>query len=96
MQKDLVEKEEIMDQVPLHYDIKNEEVAVELEKQGFSVYNTTPGCWTMEAPTNISSTKARKIISIIIKLYVAAKELGRAQQKYTNLVAKIDQLNMSR
>ena len=77
------------------YDIRNEEVAQALVEQGFEVYNTIPGCWTMQAPENISTTKARKIISTIIKLYTTAKELNRAQQKYDYLVDQLERLHIS-
>lgn len=80
----------------LRYDIRNSDVAQDLLAQGFTVYNTSPGIWTLEAPTDISATKARKLISICIKLYEASKEYSRAKKKYESLVNKINQFNKSR
>lgn len=81
---------------PLHYDIKNENIALDLIEQGFTIYNYSPGIWTMEAPPDISSTKARKLISICIKLYEASKVLSKAHNKYTALVNEINRINKSR
>lgn len=84
----------IPDNSPFHYDIRNPEIAQELIRIGFTLYNTSPDCWTLEAPLEMSATKARKVISTIIKLYLAAKELNRAQSKYDNLLNKINKLDM--
>lgn len=81
---------------PLRYDIRNSDIATDLIQQGFTVYNTTPGIWTMEAPENLSTTKARKIISICIKLYQAAQQLNRSKKKYLSLVEEINRINQDR
>lgn len=77
---------------PFRYEIRNQEIALELEKQGFTIHDAFDNCWTMQAPANISSTKARKIISVIIKLYSTAKELNRANMRYNNLASQLEQL----
>lgn len=81
---------------PLRYDIRNADIAKDLIEQGFVLYNTTPGIWTIEAPPDVTSTKARKLISICIKLYSASKEYARARKKYENLVQQINIINLSR
>lgn len=81
---------------PLRYDIRNVKIAQDLINQGFTVYNTAPGIWTLEAPPELSTTKARKIISICIKLYQAAQNLNRAKNKYEALVEEINRINLSR
>lgn len=82
------------DNSPFYYDIRNAEIAQELIRIGFILHNTIPDCWTLEAPPSMSATKARKVISTIIKLYMAAKELNRAQSKYDNLLNKINKLDL--
>lgn len=78
------------------YDVRNADIAKDLMNQGFSIYNTSPGIWTMEAPDSMSANKARKLISICIKLYTASKEMARAAKKYESLVNKINKINLSR
>ena len=74
---------------PLHYDIRNIEIVKDLITQGFSIYNTAPGIWTMEAPDTISSTKARKLISMSIKFYKVSKDFARTKRKYETLLNQI-------
>jgi len=81
---------------PFRYDIKNPDIMKDLLAQGFTIYGSTPDTWTLEAPSTISSTKARKLISICIKLYAAAKELSKANKRYNNLVEEINRINLSR
>ncbi len=83
-----------MDQ--LRYDIRNPDIMKDLVAQGFVVANTSTDCWTVEAPEGLSSTKARKIISLCIKLYGAAKELSKASKRYKYLVDEINKVNLSR
>lgn len=83
-----------MENAPFRYDIHNAEIARELLDYGFVLHNTSTGIWTLEAPTGVSTTKARKIISGYINLYVAAKDVGRAQRKYKNLLDKMDFLKI--
>jgi hypothetical protein len=85
-----------MNNTPLRYDIHNEIIMRDLMEQGFTIYNTTPGIWTMEAPPDLTASKARKLISACIKLYVAAKDLVRAKQRYERMVEKVNDLNMCR
>lgn len=82
-----------MNNKPFTYEIRNQEIAKELLVLGFNLQGYTPGYgWTIEAPPGMSATKARKIISAIIKLFNIAKELVRAQNKYNNLLNEIDNL----
>lgn len=76
--------------------IYSENIMKDLLEQGFTIAHTEPGLWVMEQPADISSTKARKIASTCIKLYVAAKELSRANNKYLKLIDQINDLNMTR
>lgn len=81
---------------PLRYDIRNPDIAKDLIQQGFEIYNTSPGIWTLESPPDLSVTKARKLISICIKLYQTAQNLSRAKKKYESLVEEINRINLSR
>ena len=81
---------------PFRYDIRNPNIAKDLLAQGFTLYSTHLDAWTLEAPADLSATKARQLISICIKLYKTAQELGRIQRKYQKLVDQINELNMSR
>lgn len=81
---------------PFRYDIKNPDIMKDLLAQGFTICNATADTWTLEAPSTISSTKARKLISICIKLYGAAKELSKANKRYYSLVEEINRINLSR
>lgn len=81
---------------PLRYDIRNPDIAKDLINQGFSVYNTSPGIWTLESPPDLSATKARKLISICIKLYQTAQNFNRIKRKYESLVEEINRINQSR
>ena len=85
-----------MNNTVFRYDIRNAEIAKELITYGFTLVNTTPGIWTLEAPENISATKSRKIISTMIKLYVAAKEVSRAQKRYEGLLNKMNSFNLAK
>jgi hypothetical protein len=77
------------------YDIKNEEIAQALVEQGFTIFSVSTDGWTMEAPETVSATKARKIISTVIKLYIAAKEVNRSNQRYEYLLEKLERLHLS-
>lgn len=79
-----------------HYTIKNSDIAKDLLAQGFALVQVLDGNWILEFPKDISSTKARKIISVCIKLYKAAKTLNKAKSNYDFLVDKINKINMSR
>jgi len=81
---------------PFRYEIRNPNIAKDLLAQGFTVYTTNLDTWTLQAPPDLSSTKARELISVCIKLYKASRELGKAKIKYENLVNHINELNMSR
>ncbi len=81
---------------PFRYEIKNADIMKDLLGQGFTLHGATQDTWTLEAPSTISSTKARKLISICIKLYGAAKELSKANKRYNNLVEEINKINLSR
>ena len=80
----------------LEYDIRNPDIMKDLVAQGFSVIHTSTDCWRVQAPEGLSSTKARKIISLCIKLYAAAKELSKASKRYNFLVNEINKVNLSR
>lgn len=81
-----------MDQERFHYEIRTQEIVEELMQQGFTVASYIPGVWTMEAPEHLSHTKARKVISTMIQLYTAAKDLGRAKDRYERLVMQLNRL----
>ena len=78
------------------YEIRNPDIMKDLVAQGFEVVSTSTDCWTVSAPETISSTKARKIISLCIKLFSAAKELSKASKRYKGLVDEINKVNLSR
>jgi hypothetical protein len=81
-----------MSQEPFRYDVRTAEIVEELMHQGFVVASYIPGVWTMEAPANLSTTKARKIISTVIQLYTAAKDIGRAKERYQRLMHQLNKL----
>jgi hypothetical protein len=85
-----------MNEAPFRYNIKNGEIAKELISQGFTLHHTSPECWTLEAPPNLTPTKARKFVSLIIKLYITAKDMNRAQAKYAKLLEELEQMNQGR
>ena len=78
---------------PFTYQIRSDEVAEVLIERGFLVVNQEPGDITIQAPESISATKARKIISIVIKLFTAAKEVSRAQERYQELVDRLEEVS---
>lgn len=80
----------------LRYDIRNVDIMKSLVDRGFSVINNSPDCWTMESPSGLSSTKARKVISLCIKLHSAAKDLSKASKRYNYLIDEINKVNLSR
>ena len=82
---------------PYQHEIKNEYIMQDLLAQGFyAVATDKPGVWVMEAPPELSKTKARKIVSTCINLFVAAKQLSRSRLNYQRLIEELNQLNMTR
>lgn len=78
------------------FDIHNEYIAKDLIGQGFTLASATDGLWVLNKPEEISNTKARKIVSVCIKLFGAAKNLSRAKINYLHLIKEINQLNSTR
>jgi hypothetical protein len=70
---------------PFRYDIRNPEVATILTTHRFIVYHPAPTYTIMEAPPDLSTTRARKAISTAISLYKAKKGMERAQLHYEQL-----------
>lgn len=69
----------------MQVDIKSEEIAQALLERGFTCSAVSPEAWTMQSPETVSSTKAKKIVSTVIKLYSTAKEITRAEERYHKL-----------
>lgn len=78
---------------PFQYTIRNKDIADELQLQGFTSVLDEDNSWIVIAPDTLSATKARKIISATINLYSAAKELGKAQNKYDKLLIELTELS---
>ncbi len=81
---------------PSRHEIKNECIMKDLLGLGFKIHNTSPGLWVMEAPADVSKTKARKIVSTAINLFVAAKTLSRSRLNYQRLIEEMNTLNATR
>jgi len=82
--------------IPFRYPIRSREIAKQLEEMGWIEWHASPTETVMEAPPDLSATKARKMISVVIALYKAAKELGRSQSRYEDLVNELDEMNARR
>lgn len=79
------------------YTIRSKEIASELLDMGFTVIKSSPDIgWNLQSPPDLSKSKARKLVSQTIKLYLAAKDLDRAQTRYENCVEKINKINLKR
>ena len=81
---------ETIELTPFQYTIRNAEIAQALEDQDFIVVDSSAG-FLMQAPDGMSSTKARSVISIIIKLYTIAKEIERGQETYDRLIKQLEE-----
>lgn len=83
-----------MDNLPFCHEIKNQEIALTLEERGFTILvpdeEVAEEIWLMQAPQHLSATKAKKIVSTIIRLYSTAKEMSRAQVRYDKLVNELE------
>jgi hypothetical protein len=79
-----------MDSSP--YEIKNQEIALALEERGFAILEQLSDNWQVVPPEHFSATKAKKIISTVIQLYSAAKEMSRAQSRYAKLLSDLEYL----
>lgn len=85
-----------MEYKPFRYPIRSREVAKELISVGFSEWHRSPDYTMLEAPSDLSATKARKVISTMIAIHQADKEYERARAKYEGLVDKINRINGAR
>lgn len=73
------------------YTIKNKDIAQELVHLGFKSLPLNDGTFTVSSPAKMSKSEAKEIISFVIKLYTAAKDLLRAQKRYDDLAIKINE-----
>lgn len=74
--------------------IKKQEVANYLiEQQGFNFVATDvdDACY-IEPPASISNTKARKLVSAVIKLNLAMQDLMKAKTRYNKLAEEINKI----
>lgn len=76
----------------MRVDIKSEEISQALLERGFTCSAVSSEAWTMQSPETISSTKAKKIVSTVIKLYSAAKEIAYATHRYDKLIEELETL----
>jgi hypothetical protein len=78
------------------YEIKSYDIVLELVDRGYTSIipdeEATEEIWLVQAPQHYSTTKAKKIISTVIRLYSAAKERSRAQIQYEKLLCELEQL----
>ncbi len=81
---------------PFRYPIRNREIARELEEVGFQVWHSSPTEVWVEAPADISITKARRMISVMIRLYQASKAFDRSRSHYEELVEELNTMNTAR
>jgi hypothetical protein len=72
-------------------EIRNGEVAQELEKRHWTVLSSSPIGYSMVAPEALSNNKAKKIASSLINLMLAAKEVSRAQGKYARRLEELEE-----
>jgi uncharacterized protein with NRDE domain len=74
--------------------IKKQEVANYLiEQQGFNFVATdVDDVWYIEPPSTISNTKARKLVSAVIKLNLAMMDLMKAKTRYNKLAEEINKI----
>lgn len=70
-------------------EIRNSEVAQELENRNWTVLSSSPAGYLMAAPEALSNNKAKKIASSLINLMLAAKEVSRAQEKYARRLEEL-------
>jgi len=81
---------------PFTYPIRSQDVSEELVKRfSFSIIDIENGAWIMQAPEQLSATKARKVISTMINLLSSAREIARAQNRYDELYQKLEELRLS-
>ena len=78
------------------YTIRSKDIITELVSMGFARYHVAPDYTVLEAPTDISTTKARRLISTQIALHKAEIEYEISRGKYNRLVEKINNLNGAR
>jgi len=81
---------------PFQYTIRNREIAKELEEAGFVVWHPSPDGTVMQGPADLSATQARKMIGLMINLYLATKDLDRAQRHYDKAVNAFNAMNSKR
>jgi hypothetical protein len=78
------------------YEIKSYDIVLELVDRGFALVipdeEATEEIWLVSPPQHYSTTKAKKIISTVIRLYSAAKNRQRAQMQYETLLCELEQL----
>lgn len=74
--------------------IKKREVANYLiAQQGFTfVAEDVDDVWYIEPPTNMSNTKARKLVSSVIKLNLAMMDLMKAKTRYNKIAEEINKI----
>lgn len=77
-------------------EIKKQEVANYLiTHQGFNFVATdVDGVLYLEPPSNMSNTKARKLVSAVIKINLAMQDLQKAKIRYNKLAEEINKIVM--
>jgi hypothetical protein len=76
---------------PFRYSIRSKHLAKSLEDYcGFTCYHRAPTYVVMEAPAELTPTKARKVIHTMIALHQAEKSMNKATNNYERLVKSQD------
>ena len=75
-------------------EVKKHEVAQYLiEYQGFKfIASDVDDVWYLEPPEGMSNTKARKLVSAVIKINLAMQDLIKAKLRYNKLAKEINKI----
>jgi hypothetical protein len=81
---------------PFRYAIRSKAIVEALVAMGFSIYHPAPTYTILEAPSELSARKARKLISLMIACHKAIISREIEYRRYEAIVSKLNTFNGAR
>jgi hypothetical protein len=84
------------DTYPFRFDIRDKDLVKELVSMEFTIFHPAPDYTTVQAPADLSTSKARKLITLMIAYHKANKDYERARAKCEAIIEKLNIFNGGR